>query len=152
MSVEGGEQVVTAEIGGILAGLSICYDLRFPELYRPHALAGARILLVPAVFTLHTGRAHWELLLRARAVENRCFVIATGRVGESLPGKACFGHSMTVDPWGTSWPADRPDGTGIALADLDFDAQRRLRAELPALANRRGGVYALRAPGPGHRR
>ncbi len=150
-TVGGGDRVVTAEIDGVLAGLSICYDLRFPELYRLHALAGAQILLVPAAFTLHTGRAHWELLLRARAVENQCFVIAAGQVGESLPGKACFGHSMVVDPWGTVL-ACQPEGTGIVVAELDFDAQRRLRAELPALANRRGDVYALRALGHGDRR
>jgi deaminated glutathione amidase len=150
-TVGGGERIVTAEIAGVLAGLSICYDLRFPELYRLHALAGAQILLVPAAFTAHTGRAHWELLLRARAVENQCFVIAAGQVGESLPGKECFGHSMIVDPWGAVL-ACQPDGTGIVVAELDFDAQRRLRAELPALANRRGDVYALRAPGHDHQR
>src|SRR3954454_10903458 len=134
-TVGGGDHVVTAEIDGVLAGLSICYDLRFPELYRLHALAGAQLLLVPAAFTLHTGRDHWELLLRARAVENQCFVIAAGQIGESLPGKECFGHSMIVDPWGAIL-ACLPDGVGIAVAELDFDAQRRLRAELPALANR----------------
>jgi predicted amidohydrolase len=150
-TVGGGERVVAAEIdGGVLAGLSICYDLRFPELYRLYALAGAQILLVPAAFTQHTGRAHWELLLRARAVENQCFVISAGQVGESLPGKACFGHSMIVDPWGTVL-ACRPEGIGIVLAELDFGAQRRLRAELPALANRRSDVYALHTPGDGHR-
>jgi predicted amidohydrolase len=150
-TVGGGDRVVVAEIDGVLAGLSICYDLRFPELYRLHALAGAQVLLVPAAFTRHTGRAHWELLLRARAVENQCFVIAAGQVGESLPGKECFGHSMVVDPWGTVL-ACRPEGTGIVLAELDFDAQRRIRSELPALANRRGDVYALQGPVHGHLR
>jgi len=149
-TVGGGERVVTAEIDGALAGLSICYDLRFPELYRLHALAGAQMLLVPAAFTQHTGRAHWELLLRARAVENQCFVIGAGQVGESVPGKACHGHSMVVDPWGTVLGC-RPEGTGIVVADLDFEALRRIRTELPALANRRGDVYALRAPGHGDR-
>ena len=147
-TVGGGDRVVTAEIDGVLAGLSICHDLRFPELYRLHALAGAQILLVPAAFTRHMGGAHWELLLRARAVENQCFVIAAGQVGESLPGKECFGHSMIIDPWGTVL-ACRPEGTGIVVAELDFDAQRRLRAELPALLNRRGHVYALQWPGHG---
>jgi len=150
-TVCGGDQVVVAEIDGILAGLSICYDLRFPELYRLHALAGAQLLLVPAAFTQHTGRDHWELLLRARAVENQCFVVAAGQVGESLPGKACHGHSMIIDPWGRIL-ACRPEGTGIAVADLDFDAQRRIREELPALANRRGDVYALQAAGRGTQR
>jgi predicted amidohydrolase len=146
-----GDEPLVVDIDGVRVGLSICYDLRFPELYRLQALAGAQILLVPAAFTRHTGRAHWELLLRARAVENQCFVIAAGQVGESLPGKECFGHSMVVDPWGTVL-ACRPEGTGIVLAELDFDAQRRIRSELPALANRRGDVYALQGPVHGHLR
>ena len=145
-TVSGGDRVVTAEIDGILAGLSICYDLRFPELYRLHALAGAQLLLVPAAFTRHTGRDHWELLLRARAVENQCFVVAAGQVGESLAGKECHGHSMIIDPWGRIL-ACRPEGIGIAVADLDFDVQRRIRAELPVLTNRRGDVYALHVRG-----
>jgi predicted amidohydrolase len=146
-TVGGGEQVVTAEIDGVLAGLSICYDLRFPELYRLHALAGARILLVPAAFTRHTGRDHWALLLRARAVENQCFVVAAGQVGESVPGKACFGHSMVVDPWGKVL-ACREEGAGIVLATLDLATQQRIRAELPALSNRRADVYRLTATAP----
>jgi predicted amidohydrolase len=145
-SVSGGDRVVTADIEGVVAGLSICYDLRFPELYRLHALAGARLLLVPAAFTLHTGRDHWELLLRARAVENQCFVIGAGQIGESVPGKACNGRSMVVDPWGTVL-ACAPDGAGVVVADLDLERQRRLRAELPSLANRRADVYALDARG-----
>jgi predicted amidohydrolase len=143
-TVAGGDGVVTAEIEGVLAGLSICYDLRFPELYRLHALAGAQLLLVPAAFTAHTGRDHWELLLRARAVENQCFIIAAGQVGESMPGRACFGHSMIVDPWGTV-QACAPDEVCIIMAELDFARQRRIRAELPALANRRADIYELRA-------
>jgi deaminated glutathione amidase len=106
---------------------------------------------VPAAFTRHTGRDHWELLLRARAVENQCFVVAAGQVGESLPGKECYGHSMIIDPWGRIL-ACRPEGTGIAVADLDFDAQRRIREELPVLANRRGDVCALQVGGRGTQR
>jgi hypothetical protein len=121
-------------------------DIRFPELYRLHALAGARLLLVPAAFTLHTGRDHWELLLRARAVENQCFVIGAGQFGESVPGKACNGRSMIVDPWGTVL-ACAADGAGVVVADLDLGRQQRLRAELPSLANRRADVYALEARG-----
>ncbi len=144
-TVGGGDRIVTAAIDGVLAGLSICYDLRFPELYRLQALAGARLLLVPAAFTAHTGRDHWELLLRARAVENQCFVVAAGQIGESVPGRACFGRSMVVDPWGTVL-ACAPDEAGVVvLADLDLERQRRIRAELPALANRRPDVYALEA-------
>ncbi len=145
-TVAGGTRVVTAEIDGVTAGLSVCYDIRFPELYRLHALAGARLLLVPAAFTLHTGRDHWELLLRARAVENQCFVIGAGQFGESVPGKACNGRSMIVDPWGTVL-ACAADGAGVVVADLDLGRQQRLRAELPSLANRRADVYALEARG-----
>lgn len=146
-SVGGGDRVVAADIEGVVAGLSICYDLRFPELYRLHALAGARLLLVPAAFTLHTGRDHWELLLRARAVENQCFVVGAGQIGESVPGKACNGRSMVVDPWGTVL-ACAPDEAGVvAVAELDFERQRRIRAELPSLANRRADVYALEERG-----
>ncbi|WP_043361438.1 carbon-nitrogen hydrolase family protein [Belnapia sp. F-4-1] len=143
-TVGGGDQVVTAEIEGLRAGLSVCYDIRFPELYRLHMLAGARLLLVPAAFTQHTGQAHWELLLRARAVENQCFVIAAAQVGESIAGRACFGHSMIVDPWGQVL-ACRPEGVGVVAATLDLARQEALRAELPALANRRADIYRLGA-------
>ena len=144
-TVGGGDRIVTAEIDGVLAGLSICYDLRFPELYRLQALAGARLLLVPAAFTAHKGGDHWELLLRARAVENQCFVVAAGQIGESIPGKACFGRSMVVDPWGTVLACAPDEADIVVLADLDLERQRRIRAELPALANRRPDVYALEA-------
>lgn len=143
-TVAGGQDVVTANIEGVTAGLSICYDIRFPELYRLQALAGARLFLVPAAFTLQTGRHHWELLLRARAVENQCFVVGAGQIGISIAGKACYGHSMIVDPWGTVL-ASSPDQIGVVVADLDFDQQDRLRSEFPALANRRDDVYALAA-------
>jgi predicted amidohydrolase len=141
-AVSGGSELVTAKIDGIVAGLSICYDLRFPEVYRLYALAGAQLLLVPAAFTLHTGRDHWELLLRARAVENQCFVIGAAQVGESIPGRSCYGRSMIVDPWGTVL-ACAPDTVGVTVADLDFERQHRLRSELPALSNRRPDVYRL---------
>jgi predicted amidohydrolase len=141
-AVSGGSELVTADIEGIVAGMSICYDLRFPEVYRLHALAGAQLLLVPAAFTLHTGRDHWELLLRARAVENQCFVVGAAQVGESIPGRSCYGRSMVVDPWGTVL-ACAPDTVGVIVANLDFPRQHRLRSELPALANRRPDVYRL---------
>ena len=108
----------------VTLGLTICYDLRFPELYRSLALRGAQILCVPAAFTAYTGAAHWEVLLRARAIENGCFVIAPGQVGEHLPGRACFGHSMIVDPWGTVL-AEVQDGAGFCIADLDLGRARR---------------------------
>jgi deaminated glutathione amidase len=131
-----GTEVVTVDIEGVRVGLSICYDLRFPELYRRLADAGARVLLVPAAFTTHTGRDHWEVLLRARAIENQCYVVAAGQSGNHEPGMSCFGHSMVVDPWGTVI-AQAVDGVGMITADLDLPRLARIREELPSLANRR---------------
>jgi predicted amidohydrolase len=131
-----GTDVVTVDVEGVRVGLSICYDLRFPELYRRLADAGARVLLVPAAFTTHTGRDHWEVLLRARAIENQCYVVAAGQSGNHEPGMSCFGHSMVVDPWGTVI-AQAVDGVGMITADLDLPRLARIREELPSLANRR---------------
>jgi predicted amidohydrolase len=135
-----GTDVVTVDIDGVRVGLSICYDLRFPELYRQLAGAGARVLLVPAAFTTHTGRDHWEVLLRARAIENQCYVIAAGQSGphesDGPVTMSCFGHSMVIDPWGTVI-AQAVDGVGLITADLDLDRLTRVRQELPSLANRR---------------
>jgi len=131
-----GADVVCVDVEGVRAGLSICYDLRFPELYRRLAADGAQVLLVPAAFTTHTGRDHWEVLLRARAIENQCYVVAAGQSGEHDPGRSCYGHSMVVDPWGTV-VAQAVDGVGIVVADLALDRVERIRAELPSLANRR---------------
>ncbi len=131
----GGETVV-ADIAGVPTGLSICYDLRFPELYRRLALGGARVLVVPAAFMMHTGRDHWEVLLRARAIENQCYVVAAGQIGDHEPGRTCFGRSMIVDPWGTVI-AQAPDAVGIVTADLDLERLETIRRELPSLANRR---------------
>jgi predicted amidohydrolase len=144
-----GTEVVTASVEPaapertrVTVGLSICYDLRFPELYRALALGGAQILFVPAAFTAHTGEAHWELLLRARAVENGCFVVAPNQVGEHLPGRECFGNSMVVDPWGTV-VARVESGVGICVADLDLGRVAEVRAQLPSLANRRPEAYGV---------
>jgi predicted amidohydrolase len=136
-SVAPGEETVVTEIDGIRTGLSICYDLRFPELYRRLAVEGeARVLVVPAAFMMHTGRDHWEVLLRARAIENQCYVVAAGQIGDHEPGRTCFGRSMIIDPWGTVL-AQAPDTVGIVTADLDLDRLERIRTELPSLANRR---------------
>ncbi len=136
-SVAPGEETVVTEIDGVRTGLSICYDLRFPELYRRLAVEGdARVLVVPAAFMMHTGRDHWEVLLRARAIENQCYVVAAGQIGDHEPGRTCFGRSMIVDPWGTV-VAQAPDTVGIATADLDLERLERIRTELPSLANRR---------------
>jgi predicted amidohydrolase len=135
-SVAPGSETVVIEIGGVSTGLSICYDLRFPELYRSLAIAGAKILVVPAAFMMHTGRDHWEVLLRARAIENQCYVLAAGQIGDHEPGRTCFGRSMIIDPWGTVL-AQAPDTVGIVTADLDLDRLDTIREELPSLANRR---------------
>jgi predicted amidohydrolase len=132
-----GVQPVVVDVEGLRVGLSICYDLRFPELYRLLATdGGAQLLVVPAAFMMHTGRDHWEVLLRARAIENQCFVAAAGQTGDHEPGRTCFGRSMVVDPWGTVL-AQVPDGPGVSVVDLDLDRLAAIRAELPSLANRR---------------
>jgi predicted amidohydrolase len=135
-SVLPGSELVVAETPAGPLGLSICYDVRFPELYRRLAFAGARALLVPAAFTEVTGKAHWELLLRARAVENLAYVLAPAQVGVHGPGRASHGHALIVDPWG-SLLAQVPDGEGIAVAELDYDRQDLLRRRLPALKHAR---------------
>jgi deaminated glutathione amidase len=135
-----GNEIVTAKAGAATLGLSVCYDVRFPELYRLLALRGAEILAVPAAFTLQTGKDHWELLLRARAVENQAFVVAPAQWGQKADGRWTYGRSMIVDPWGTVL-ATCPDRDGYALATLDLDFLDRFRAEFPALANRRPEAY-----------
>lgn len=138
---EPGEEIVSAPLGDTTIGLSVCYDLRFPELYRILALRGARILAVPSAFTAATGRDHWEPLLRARAIENQAFVLAPNQVGEAPPHFHSHGHSVIVDPWG-EMPATAPGGECFAAADLDLAAQDRVRESLPSLANRRPRAYA----------
>jgi len=135
-TVAPGTDVVTVELDGVRLGLSICYDLRFPELYRRLAIAGARVLLVPAAFTAHTGRDHWEVLLRARAIENQCYVVAAGQIGDHEPGQRCYGRSMVIDPWGTVI-AQAPDVVGVTLAELDLARVDVIRRDVPSLANRR---------------
>jgi predicted amidohydrolase len=141
---EAGEEPVLVELAGWSAGLSICYDLRFPELYRLLATSGAELLTVPANFTLATGRDHWHALLRARAIENQCYVAAAGQIGEPLPGRPSYGHSLVVDPWGTVL-VDAPDEETVVVADLDRGRLRRIREALPSLANRRPDAYRLPA-------
>ena len=135
-----GDSIVTAKAGAATLGLSVCYDVRFPELYRLLALRGAEILAVPAAFTLQTGKDHWELLLRARAVENQAFVVAPAQWGQKADGRWTYGRSMIVDPWGTVL-AQCSDRDGHALAPLDLDYLDRFRGEFPALANRRPQAY-----------
>ena len=136
----GEELVVTETADGVEVGLSICYDVRFPELYRILAVRGARVLTVPAAFTLTTTREHWEVLLRARAIEDQCYVIAANQVGEPAPGIQTGGRSMIVDPWGLVL-AQAPDAECVVVTDLDLDRLADVRAKLPSLANRRPVAY-----------
>lgn len=133
-----GKKLVTGHVEGVKAGLSICYDLRFPELYRKLTFRGARILFVPSNFTAHTGKAHWEHLLRARAIENQAFVIAPGQCGiHPYTGIKSYGHSMIVDPWGVVL-AEGDDCSEMTIdAKLDFEAQNALRRSFPVLRHAR---------------
>ena len=136
----GDEPVLSATADGVELGLSVCYDLRFPELYRVLAVRGARVLLVPAAFTLATTREHWEILVRARAIEDQCFVVAANQIGEHAPGLRSGGRSMIVDPWGVVL-ATAPDSETVIAADLDLTDQAAVRERFPSLANRRPTAY-----------
>jgi len=140
-----GDEPVVASLGDLTLGLTVCYDLRFPELFRILALRGAKAIAVPSAFTLATGRDHWEVLLRARAIENQLFVIAPNQWGEAPPHYSSFGRSAIVDPWGTVL-ATAADGEGFVAAELDFAAQERIRSQLPSLANRQANAYAWPQP------
>src|SRR3954451_592375 len=154
---EPGDEIVAAAAGGSLPevtlGMTVCYDLRFPELYRILAVRGATVLTVPSAFTYETGKAHWEVLLRARAIENQAFVVAPNQVGEASPHYHSYGHSMIVDPWGEVLAVASDEECFIA-ADLDLGVEERVRATLPSLANRRPGAYrwpeSMRQEVPSH--
>jgi deaminated glutathione amidase len=150
-----GEEIVLSELtsgepatgeatgeAGVGLGLAICYDLRFPELFRVLTVEGARILALPSAFTLPTTRDHWEVLVRARAIENQAFVIAANQVGPHPGGLRSGGRSMIVDPWGVVL-AQAPEGEHHVLAELDLERQREIRAQLPALAHRRPEAYSI---------
>jgi nitrilase len=134
--LEAGSEPVTLRAGPLRVGLSVCYDLRFPELYRQLCTPPCDLLSVPAAFTYTTGRAHWELLLRARAVENQCYVIAPAQGGQHENGRRTWGHSMVVDPWGDVL-AVRAEGEGVVLAEVDAQRLATVRQQLPALVHRR---------------
>ncbi|HVN91565.1 MAG TPA: carbon-nitrogen hydrolase family protein [Candidatus Binataceae bacterium] len=131
-----GAEVVSVPTTLGTVGMSICYDLRFPELYRHLAFAGARILMIPSAFTFPTGEAHWETLIRARAIENQCYVIAPAQFGPNVHGFSDYGNSMIVDPWGRVL-ARAGDQEGAAIAPIDMEYQDRVRRELPSLAHAR---------------
>jgi predicted amidohydrolase len=141
-----GVEPVAAPVGDLTLGMTVCYDLRFPELFRILALRGARVIAVPSAFTLATGRDHWEVLLRARAIEDQVFVVAPNQVGEAPPQYSSFGHSLIVDPWGVIL-ATAPEGEGFVAAELDFAEQDRVRESLPSLANRQPEAYLWPQPG-----
>lgn len=135
-ATQSGDQLVVADVGGTPVGLSICYDLRFPELYRGLVDRGAEVLLVPAAFTLQTGKDHWHVLLRARAIESQCWVVAAGQWGKHPKGRASYGHTLIADPWGVV-VAECSDGEGVAVADLDRALLRRVRESVPSLRHRK---------------
>jgi predicted amidohydrolase len=132
-----GVQAVMADADGLKIGMSVCYDVRFPHLYRTLAKQGAQILSIPAAFTVPTGQAHWEILLRARAIENGAFVLAPAQVGTHEGGRATYGHSMVIAPWGEILAEIQGDGPGFACVDIDLDLVDKARAAIPALGHDR---------------
>jgi deaminated glutathione amidase len=140
-SEEPGDEIVISETAdGLPLGLTVCYDLRFPELFRILAVKGARVIALPAAFTRVTGRAHWEILIRARAIENQAFMVAPDQIGTHPPDKESFGGSLIVDPWGEVL-ARAPDEECFVAADLDLQRQDEVREQLPSLANRVPAAY-----------
>ena len=135
-----GDAMVTFETEHAQMGLTICYDIRFPELYRALTLAGARVIFHPAAFTLYTGKDHWETLIRARAIENQIYMVSPAQIGSHGSGKQCFGSTMIVDPWGTVL-ARAPERESVVIAEVDDEAQGKIRAQLPALQHRRPEAY-----------
>jgi predicted amidohydrolase len=136
-----GDKLVTADVAEFKVGMSICYDLRFPEMYRQLAAAGSELIVIPAAFTKITGQAHWEILLRSRAIENLAYVLAAAQFGQDASGNWCYGHSMIVDPWGEVL-AVAPDGEQVLVADLDRNEAVRHRQQMPVLKVRRPDVYS----------
>jgi predicted amidohydrolase len=136
-----GEEMVVARLEGFELGLSVCFDLRFPELYRGLALAGAEVIAIPAAFNAVTGRAHWDLLVRARAVENHVFVIAAAQVGTTAEGIATYGHSLIVDPWGVVLAESIGDTPEVVVTNLDLSDVGRRRSQIAVMDFRRPDVY-----------
>ena len=132
---EPGDRAVTIDIEGARLGLAICYDVRFPDIFRRQALSGAEILTVPAAFTRQTGEAHWHILLRARAIENGAFVIAAAQGGTHADGRETYGHSLVIDPWGRILAEKDDDEPGVIVADLDIGAVIEARQKIPNLRN-----------------
>jgi predicted amidohydrolase len=141
-TVRGGDELVVAETELATLGLTICYDIRFPELYRSLTLKGAEVIFSPAAFTLYTGKDHWETILRTRAVENTVFMVAPAQIGVHPPGKRCFGSAMIVDPWGTVI-ARAAEREMAVVADIDLELLENVRTNLPSLQHRKPEVYEL---------
>jgi predicted amidohydrolase len=137
---QAGDAIALGDAAGTAVGLTVCYDLRFPELYRILALRGARVITVPSAFTERTGRDHWEVLIRARAIEDQVFMVAAGQIGFAPPHYRSYGRSMIVDPWGVVL-AQAADTEGFVSADLDFALQNEIRNNLPSLRHRRPEAY-----------
>lgn len=139
-TIEPGEEIVTFDVDGVRVGLAICYDLRFPELFRLLALRGAEVIMLPAAFTMMTGKDHWEPLIRARAIENTVFMVAAAQVGPHRPERLCYGRSMAVDPWGVVL-AQAGDTPTVITATLELEAIERVRTQVPSLRNRVPSAY-----------
>jgi deaminated glutathione amidase len=142
---EPGDEPVIVEAEGWKVGLSVCYDVRFPELFRILAVEGAQLLTLPAHFTLYTGKDHWHVLLRARAIENQCYVAAAAQVGETRSGRPSYGRSLIADPWGIV-VAEAPDEECVIAAELDLARIELIRERLPSLASRRPDAYRRLSP------
>lgn len=138
---DAGDEVVVADCGPARIGMAVCYDLRFPELFRALVDRGATVFTLPSAFTVPTGRDHWEVLVRARAIEGQAYLLAAGQVGRAEPKFDSWGHSMIVDPWGRVLAEVGGEGEGFAAADLDFSELAKVRGDLPALANRRPELF-----------
>ncbi|MCB9433258.1 MAG: carbon-nitrogen hydrolase family protein [Ardenticatenaceae bacterium] len=139
-AIAAGNKMVTFETDHGNVGLSICYDIRFPELFRALTLNGARVIFLPAAFTLYTGKDHWETLIRARAIENQVYMVCPAQIGVHGNGRFCYGSSMIVDPWGTVLTR-APEREGVIVADIAYNAQDKIRQELPSLMHRRTDIY-----------
>lgn len=143
-AIGAGQELVVVDLDAFSLGMSICFDVRFPELYRSLALRGATVLAIPSAFNARTGRAHWDVLVRARAIENLCFVIAATQAGTTAEGLASYGHAMIVDPWGEVLAASQLDGEDVIVATIDLDEVARRRAQIATLELRRPDIYGLR--------
>ncbi|MCC6675412.1 MAG: carbon-nitrogen hydrolase family protein [Thermomicrobiales bacterium] len=139
-TVQRGEEIVTFDMDGTTVGLAICYDLRFPELFRILRLRGAEVIVLPAAFTMTTGKDHWEVLLRARAIENQVYMVSCGQFGPDSSGKWCYGRSLVADPWGTVI-ATAPDRECVLRATIDPEYLQKIRRQVPSVENRQADLY-----------